>query len=78
MSMTKEKQTKVIKLYVSFDKIYNNEVSFDDESIVSKGEEDFRILKRVFFVNDENEEVDIMKRLTPEQQEMLLHMYEQG
>jgi hypothetical protein len=78
MSMTKENQTKVIKLYVSFDKIYNNEVSFDDDSIVSKGEEDFRILKRVFFVNDENEEVDVMKRLTPEQQEMLLHMYQQG
>ena len=68
--------TKQVVLFCDYFSLYDEEIQ--EENISVEREEIARSLKRIYFINDENEQIEITKRLTTEQKEMILSMDNQN
>jgi len=68
--------TKQVILFCDYFSLYDEEIQ--EENISVEREEIARSLKKIYFINDENEEIEITKRLTTEQKEMIVSMENQN
>jgi hypothetical protein len=75
MGVSEIRETKKVILFVEYDLIYDEEI---DENLYIEREEVARSLKRIYFINDDMAEVEITKKLTAEQKEMILYSENQN
>lgn len=76
MAVNEVREIKNVVLFVEYDILYDQEIG--DEYVSMETEEIARALKRAYFINDDNEEIEITKKLTNEMKDMILYMDNQN
>lgn len=73
--MKEEKEVKTVILYVECECLVDQSV--DEELLYISREEVAKSIKKVYFINDDNEEVDITRRLRNLELEELMYLRNQ-